>query len=175
VSNVRRRLLAVLGERYGREVGAEDFVACIAGVAAHPAFTGRFGPDLVQPGLRIPITADGETFAEAAELGREVVWLHTFGERFADPGNGRPARPPRLPSEDAPRIPEGGAIPASPMPDEMSYDPSERRLHVGGGYVENVAHRVWEYEVSGKKVLRQWFSYRKANRERPIIGDRRPP
>jgi hypothetical protein len=24
-------------------------------------------------------------------------------------------------------------------------------------------------------VLRQWFSYRKANRERPIIGDRRPP
>ncbi|MDQ3507806.1 MAG: N-6 DNA methylase [Actinomycetota bacterium] len=175
VSNVRRRLLAVLGERYGREVGAEDFVACIAGVAAHPAFTGRFGPDLVQPGLRVPITADGETFAEAAELGREVVWLHTFGERFADPGNGCPARPPRLPSEDAPRIPEGGAIPASPMPDEMSYDPSERRLHVGGGYVENVAHRVWEYEVSGKKVLRQWFSYRKANRERPIIGDRRPP
>jgi hypothetical protein len=24
-------------------------------------------------------------------------------------------------------------------------------------------------------VLLQWFSYRKANRERPIIGDRRPP
>jgi hypothetical protein len=41
--------------------------------------------------------------------------------------------------------------------------------------VENVDPRVWEYEVSGKHVLRQWFSYRKANRERPIIGDRRPP
>lgn len=24
-------------------------------------------------------------------------------------------------------------------------------------------------------MLRQWFSYRKANRERPIIGDRRQP
>lgn len=24
-------------------------------------------------------------------------------------------------------------------------------------------------------MLRQWFSYRKAHRERPIIGDRRPP
>jgi hypothetical protein len=24
-------------------------------------------------------------------------------------------------------------------------------------------------------VLTQWFSYRKKNRERPIIGDRRPP
>ena len=34
---------------------------------------------------------------------------------------------------------------------------------------------MWDYEVSGKQVLRQWFSYRKANRERPIIGDRRPP
>lgn len=34
---------------------------------------------------------------------------------------------------------------------------------------------MWSYEVSGKQVLRQWFSYRKANRERPIIGDRRPP
>jgi len=34
---------------------------------------------------------------------------------------------------------------------------------------------VWSYEVSGKQVLLQWFSYRKANRERPIIGDRRTP
>jgi hypothetical protein len=41
--------------------------------------------------------------------------------------------------------------------------------------VEGVPPEVWNYEVSGKQVLRQWFSYRKANRERPIIGDRRPP
>jgi hypothetical protein len=41
--------------------------------------------------------------------------------------------------------------------------------------VENVEPAVWSYEVSGKQVLLQWFSYRKANRERPIIGDRRPP
>jgi hypothetical protein len=29
--------------------------------------------------------------------------------------------------------------------------------------------------VSGKQVLMQWFSYRKRNRERPQIGDRRTP
>ncbi|MGA3213087.1 MAG: hypothetical protein ABSD20_17425 [Terriglobales bacterium] len=29
--------------------------------------------------------------------------------------------------------------------------------------------------MSGKQVLLQWFSYRKAHRERPIIGDRRAP
>jgi hypothetical protein len=34
---------------------------------------------------------------------------------------------------------------------------------------------VWAYEVSGKQVLRQWFSYRRKNREKPQIGDRRPP
>src|SRR5207249_8735237 len=37
------------------------------------------------------------------------------------------------------------------------------------------ALEVWHYEVSGKRVLTQWFSYRKRHRERPIIGDRRPP
>ncbi len=34
---------------------------------------------------------------------------------------------------------------------------------------------VWAYEVSGKQVLTQWFSYRGRDRSRPIIGDRRPP
>lgn len=68
-------------------------------------------------------------------------------------------------------------IPVDPdsMPDEMDYDASKQRLLVGAGFVENVPPAVWEYEVSGKRVLTQWFSYRKKNRERPIIGDRRPP
>jgi len=38
-----------------------------------------------------------------------------------------------------------------------------------------VPPEAWAYEVSGKQVLRQWFSYRKRDRSRPIIGDRRPP
>jgi hypothetical protein len=46
---------------------------------------------------------------------------------------------------------------------------------VGKGFIDNVPAAVWQYEVSGKRVLTQWFSYRKKNRERPIIGDRRPP
>lgn len=61
------------------------------------------------------------------------------------------------------------------MPDSINYDANKKRLLIGTGYVENVEPGVWSYEVSGKQVLLQWFSYRKANRERPIIGDRRPP
>jgi hypothetical protein len=61
------------------------------------------------------------------------------------------------------------------MPDTIDYDATNRQLLVGRGYVDNVAPQVWEYEVSGRQVLRHWFSYRKANRERPIIGTRRLP
>ena len=61
------------------------------------------------------------------------------------------------------------------MPDSIEYDEAKCRLLIGSGYVEGVPPAVWRYEVSGKQVLRQWFSYRKADRERPIIGDRRPP
>jgi hypothetical protein len=106
-----------------------------------------------------------------------VIWLHTFGERFADRKEQRPPGPPRLPKDRAPRIPKKGAIPddADDMPDEIEYDESKERLLVGKGFIDNVPSAVWSYEVSGKQVLTQWFSYRKKNRERPIIGDRRPP
>jgi hypothetical protein len=145
--------------------------------AAHPAFIAKFQDDLSTPGLRIPFTADAKTFTEAVELGRTVLWLHTFGERMADAAKGRPAGPPRLPKEKRPHLPKAGAIPetADDMPDTISYDATKKRLLVGKGYVENVPPAVWSYEVSGKQVLGQWFSYRKKNRERPIIGDRRPP
>ncbi|MBA4083271.1 MAG: hypothetical protein C0496_18715, partial [Erythrobacter sp.] len=53
--------------------------------------TASFAEDLVRPGLRVPLTADAALFAEAAKLGREVIRLHTFGERFATED---PPRPP---------------------------------------------------------------------------------
>ena len=152
-------------------------MAYIAAVAAHPAYTARFQDDLAQPGLRIPLTANGKLFAKAVELGRTVIWLHTFGERCVDPKNGRPAQPPRLAKDKAPRIPAAGAIPQDPeaMPDEISYDAGKRHLIIGGGYIENVSPEIWSYDVSGKQVLSQWFSYRKRNREKPPMGDKRPP
>ena len=175
--NVKSGLVVALARLYGAPVTAPDVFAYIAGVAAHPAYTARFQADLVQPGLRIPVTADVDLFREAIEVGQEVIWLHCFGERFADPATGRPSRPPRLPAGQGPTIPKDGAIPTDPahMPDSITYDPSKRRLHVGEGFVENVPKSVWQYEVSGKQVLVQWFSYRRRDRSRPIIGDRRPP
>jgi hypothetical protein len=177
VPNIKPALLAALEVAYGAPVTAPEMLAYLAAVAAHPAYTARFQPDLVQPGLRIPVTAEAALFHEAVDLGHEVIWLHCFGERFADPTVGRPAGPPRLPSGEGPNIPKDGAIPTDPerMPDLLDYDAAKRRLIVGLGYIDNVPEAVWDYEVSGKQVLVQWFSYRRRDRSRPIIGDRRPP
>jgi hypothetical protein len=176
-SNFPARLLAAITQRVGERIVPEDFFSYIAAVAAHPAYTLRFQKDLSTPGLRIPITADSSMFREAVQLGRRVIWLHTFGERMSDASEGRPEGPPRLPTERAPVVPAQGTIPSKPseMPDALGYDAAKHRLLVGHGFIENVPPGVWQYEVSGKQVLVQWFSYRKRNRERPPMGDRRPP
>ena len=57
----------------------------------------------------------------------------------------------------------------------MSYDARACRLEIGTGFIENVQPAVWEYEISGKQVLVQWFSYRRVDRTKPIIGTRREP
>lgn len=172
-TNISPMVLAVLAKAYGKQVDPVDIFAYVAALLANPAYTEKFKADLIRPGLRVPLTADSKLFAEAANLGREVIWLHTFGERFTD---GHPAGPPRV-TTDPPTIPKEGRIPATPegFPDSIDYDAPKRRLKIGTGYIDNVEPEVWSYEVSGKNVLRQWFSYRRRNRERPQIGDRRPP
>ena len=174
-TNVKPALLTYLAKIYGQPIKAEDMMAYLAAVMAHPAFTKHFADDLVQPGLRVPITANAKLFAEAAALGSEIIWLHCYGERFVDPAANRPKQAPRLPKENAPTIPADGTIPSTPepLPDTMDYDTATRRLKIGKGYVANVTPEMWSYEVSGKQVLWHWFSYRRRDRSRP--DHRRPP
>jgi predicted helicase len=117
-------LLATLSAESNFTVTAPDLLAYLAAVAAHPAYTERFQADLVQPGLRIPITAEATLFAKAIEIGREVVWLHC--------------------SCEGPTLPKDSAIPLDPAntPNEMHYDPAKRRLHVGKGFIDNVPEAV---------------------------------
>lgn len=173
--NIDPDILGPLTASYGRVVGPEDLFTYIAGVMAHSAFTERFRDDLRQPGLRFPLTADAELFDAAVKLGRRIVWLHSYGERFADPEAGRPASPPR--KEGGPRFPADGAIPGAPepLPERMEHDAVKKVLRVGKGRIENVTAEMFAYGVSGMNVLGQWFSYRRRDRTRPIIGDRRPP
>ena len=171
--NVSPGLLKALGEAYGVPVSAEDVMGYIAAIAAHPAYVERFRGDLKQPGLRIPVTADGVLFTEAVAVGREVVWLHTFGERFQDDRGGVVRV---TPAEAEPTVSKALPRTLAEMPHDLIYDAAERALKFGPtGRIDNVSPAVRAYEVSGKVVLDQWWSYRRADRSKPPMGDKRPP
>ncbi len=171
--NVPPALLTELAIQFGKPVAGPDLFAYIAAVAAHPAYTDRFRKHLRQPGLRIPLTASAALFKDAVEIGQEIVWLHSFGERF---NGGRPAGPPRI-EKDEPKIPAGGSLPTklAAMPHDLAYDAGSKRLKIGTGFIDNVLPAVRNYEVSGKNVLDQWWSYRREDRSKPPMGDKRPP
>ena len=112
----------------------------------HGAFASELG-EVAGP-VRIPITADAGLFDEVVGLGKELLWLHTWGERFAD---GRELPVPR--SEEI--APVSGAY-----PERCRWDPDHRTLIVGNGSFGPVDRAVWEFEVSGLKVLQSWLGYR---------------
>lgn len=173
-ANISPAALAELAKAFGASVNPVDVFAYVVALLAHPAYTAKFKDGLIRPGLRVPLTADAALFADGAALGREVIWLHSFGERF---NNGKPVGAPRLPDDRKPLYPKEGAISNKPddFPDAIDYDAAAQRLKIGNGYIDRVPPAVWAYDLSGKQVLRQWFSYRKKNRERPVIGDKRKP
>jgi len=176
-ANLAPGLLAHLRSTLGLALEPPDLLAYIAAVAAHPAYVRKFDAPLKSPGLRIPLSADRAAFEQAMALGRRIIWLHTFGERFVDAADGRPPGPPRMAADARPQVPLGGSIPSSAAdyPDQLTYDAQTQRLQVGRGRIERVPPAVWRYRVGGNQVLVQWFSSRRKDRSKPQIGDRRPP
>jgi len=170
--NVPAGLLAALSARLSRSVSGEDVKAYVAALLAHPVYTAHFHADLLTPGLRVPLTANAASFADAVALGRRVLWLHTYGRCFADAAAGRPAGAPRVVQGDRPLVVT--PIPDSPdaMPEEIVHDPALAQLRVGAGVIEGVPEPVWDYEVSGFRVVKRWFDRRKrepeGNRSSPL-------
>jgi hypothetical protein len=156
--NIARGLLAKLSRFVGIKVTGEDFLAYLAGTVAHPGFTARFREELRTPGVRVPITLDRELWTQAVRLGREVIWLHTYGERFVDDSAGRPFGPPQqffATYEDP--VPAG----EDELPDDYRYEPETETLHVGSGRVRPVSPEVWHYRVGNMAVVGKWLDYRR--------------
>lgn len=156
-SNIAKGLLGALSTISGRVLTAEDLIAYIAGVTAHPGFTEQFTEELDTPGIRVPITTDPELLQQAIDLGRHTIWLHTYAERFtAIHGSDV-----RYPAGDPHRITNLTAV--KTMPTAMTYDPDTATIHIGGGSFGPVPQSVWDYTVGGREVVKSWFNYRKAN------------
>lgn len=152
---------AVLGEVFAAHVPVAHVVAYLAALVAHPGFTATFADELTTPGIRVPLTSDAASWVEAVALGCDVVWLHTFGVSMADPLAGRPAgdvfaTPPRAGTVTA----EGRLV---DLPEQMTYDTTSQRVHIGGATFGPVPPAVWAYDVGGRGVLKSWFGYRKLN------------
>ena len=171
--NLLPGLLDRLGAEYGRPVTPEDFAAYVYGVSAHPAFTARFSTELDTRELRIPVTRDGARFEEVRGQGARLLWLHTWGERFASEEPAHGPSPP-VPSPDGPRprgwVPPGAArctravpVDAEGYPTAFRYDGATRALRVGEGEYAPVAPEVYGFEVSGLKVVQSWLRYRMRN------------
>lgn len=154
------RALNVILERAG-EMPVEDLIAYLAGVTSHPAFTATFEDELSTPGIRVPVTTDPVLWDCAVELGREVIWLHTYGEAYVDTAAGRPSGNIRYPRGD--RRQPLAQQPVRGMPDEMSYDAQTQALTLGTGSWAPVSPAVRAYTVGGREVLDSWFNLRKRN------------
>ena len=156
IPNVTTDLLDAIGDRLGTEVSPEHLLAYVHGLAGTAGFTERFDDELAEAAgpIHIPITADSALFQQAVELGRDLLWWHTWGERFA------PAGRARIPVGRAQQI-----TPVEGMPEKYNYDPDTQRLTVGTGTFGPVGPEVWNFEVSGLRVVNSWLGYRMKTRK----------
>jgi hypothetical protein len=169
--NVTGGLLDALGKVYGESPTAEDLAAYVYAVLGGQSYTRRFWNELETPGPHVPLTKDGETFAKIANLGRKLIWLHTYAERFRGEDRGED-----VPQGKATTIKGVSSDPAH-YPTEYVYEAAKQEIAVGDGRFGPVAPAVWEFEVSGLKVVQSWLGYRmkkRAGKKSSPLDDIRP-
>lgn len=171
-ANVTPGLLETLGSAYKRDVAPEDFLAYIYGVLAQPTFTERFESELETRELRVPVTKDVALFEQVRATGARLLWLHTYAERF-------------IPAEQTHgRVPPGAVKCVKAIhgdtdgyPEKFAYDDASRTLHIGAGEFAPVTPEVYEFEVSGLRVVQSWLKYRMkkgAGKKSSPLDDVRP-
>ncbi|MGI8761060.1 MAG: type ISP restriction/modification enzyme [Jatrophihabitantaceae bacterium] len=156
-------LSTLVAPEWGGSVTGSDFLAYVAAVVAHPAFTARFSDELVTPGIRVPITAEPDLFNEAVKLGRAVLWLHTYGAQYDDEDDSRHHHDIRYPANDPRRIASTASMTTMPIPEDPRYDEATNTVIVGTGMWAPVEPAVLAYEVGGKNIVKSWLNYREAD------------
>jgi type ISP restriction-modification system protein len=155
----------VLAEAYEKTINAEDVAAYLYGVLAHSGYTDRFQTELANRQVRVPVTLERKLFEEACTIGKRLVYLHTYGERFSDGETW---------SQGRARCNKAVSTDNIGLPEKFRYDPSKEALYVGDGMFTPIDIAVWEFEVSGLKVVQSWLGYRlktrRGRRSSPLDG-----
>ena len=156
--NIAQGLLDFLSSDFGKSVTPESLAAYVYALLGGQSYTTRFWNELETPGPRVPLTKDAKLFDSIAALGKHLIWLHTYGERFQ-------------PKEGDDRVPAGTAkaitgVPDAPekYPEDYEYEPASNEIRVGEGRFGPVSPGVWNFEVSGLKVVQSWLGYRMKKR-----------
>ena len=154
--NITEGILEILQAAYGTVVSPERLFAYAYGILAQPAYVVRHWDELEMPAPRLPITKDVDLFQQMADHGERLLYLHTYGQRFARPGGDG-------------FVPQGVARCTMPVsiekyPDGFSYDAKKQAIVVGDGEFKPVAPEIWDYSVSGLQVVKSWLGYRKQQR-----------
>lgn len=167
--NVARGVLAAVQDAHGRPIRPEDLFAYAYAVLFCPGYVDRFFEELRQPGPRLPITKDPDLFDAAAAVGRRLLWLHTWGERFTDEFG------PTLPVGAAKHQTAGGE---KGCLHEVRYDPQTQVVWADGDVFGPVPPEIWEFSISGYKPVQEWLERRKCRpprrRRSSALDDIRP-
>lgn len=169
--NLTESAAQMLRERFG-ENAPGDLVYYLAALTGHPGYVRTFDEPLQQAGIRVPLTADPELWERAVQLGRQVVWLHTCGER------GEPLPDMKYLHQipegadytlPTPTVDMGRTMPEkkpsfSPDPvdslSEEENNPVMGTVSFGQARCENVEKPVFDYTIGGNQVLGLWAKYR---------------
>lgn len=181
--NLTESAAQMLRERFGDNAPG-DLVYYLAALTGHPGYVRTFDEPLQQAGIRVPLTADPELWERAVQLGKQVVWLHTYGERGEPlPGMKYLHQLPKdadytLPN---PTVDMGKTMPEkkpSFSPDPVTGSLSEEQnipvtgtVSFGRARCENVEKRVFDYTIGGNQVLGLWAKYRL---KKPIVRQSSP-
>lgn len=144
--NLRGELVAALGMAYGAAVTPEatfDAILCLLSAAS---YTTRFAEDLEDVFPHVPFPAGYADFVDAARIGAEIRAIETFARPPADRFLRGLARAETAPADvlGAVEWRDGGIV--------LCAD--------GSGRIGNIPENVWDFAVSGYRVLPRWLAAR---------------
>ena len=85
--------------------------------------------------------------------------MHTYAERFRGDDRGD-----EVPKGKAATI-KGVSSAPSAYPEQYGWVPAKQAITVGDGCFGPVSTEVWQFEISGFKVVQSWLGYRMKNRK----------
>ena len=153
-ANIHPDLLRSLSVSFGASISVEDIASYLYGILTAPSYTSTYSEELKEKAVRVPITLNADLFAEASRIGRELIYLHSYGDVDFDGGRSWPRSVTKC------LKPVG----SDNLPSAATYDADKSHVSVGNGLFGPVSSEVWEFEVSGFKVVQSWLNSRKDTR-----------